>query len=38
MGLRAGHCSPTLTLPLGVEALLDAEACTLEITEAATVP
>lgn len=38
-GLRAGHCSPTLTLPFGVEAILHAETDKprLEIVEAALV-
>jgi muramoyltetrapeptide carboxypeptidase len=37
MGLRAGHCSPTMSFPLGVEALLDAESAEpgLELLEAA---
>ena len=34
-GLQAGHCQPALTFPLGVEAVLDAEAGTLELVEAA---
>jgi len=34
-GLRAGHCSPAITLPLGVEALLDADEPRLEILESA---
>ncbi|MCX7024865.1 MAG: LD-carboxypeptidase [Spirochaetes bacterium] len=39
MGLMAGHCSPTMTLPFGVEAVLDAESATpgLEMIEAALV-
>jgi muramoyltetrapeptide carboxypeptidase len=37
-GLKAGHCSPTLSLPFGVEALLDADSGRLEILEAAAVP
>ena len=28
-GLRCGHCSPKLTLPLGVKCRMDADACTL---------
>ena len=35
MGFPAGHCLPTLSLPLGVEAVLDADAGTLTVTEAA---
>lgn len=35
MGLQAGHCTPKLTLPLGVQAHMDADACTLEILESA---
>jgi muramoyltetrapeptide carboxypeptidase len=31
----AGHCSPKITIPLGAEALLDADSCTLIITESA---
>ncbi len=38
MGLSAGHCSPTLTLPFGVEAVLDADRGSLVLVEAATVP
>lgn len=34
-GFRAGHCSPAVTFPLGVEAVLDADAGTLEFTESA---
>jgi muramoyltetrapeptide carboxypeptidase len=30
-----GHCNSKITVPLGVEAVLDAEACTLEIVESA---
>ena len=33
----AGHCSTKITVPLGVKALLDANACTLTITESALV-
>jgi len=36
MDFPAGHCLPTLSLPLGVEAVLDADAGTLTITESAT--
>jgi len=35
-GLQAGHGAPALTLPLGVEAVLDADAGTLEFVESAT--
>jgi muramoyltetrapeptide carboxypeptidase len=35
MGFPAGHCVPTLCLPLGVEAALDADAGTLTMLEAA---
>jgi muramoyltetrapeptide carboxypeptidase len=31
----AGHCTPKITIPLGVETLLDADGCTLTITESA---
>lgn len=34
-GLRCGHCTPTLTLPMGVHCLLDADSCTLSILESA---
>ena len=34
-GLQAGHLSPKLTLPLGVRCRMDAQACTLEVLEAA---
>ncbi len=34
-GFAAGHSIPTLSFPLGVEAVLDADAGTLEIVEAA---
>jgi len=34
-GFRAGHCRPAATFPFGVEAVLDADAGTLEFTEAA---
>jgi len=32
-GIRAGHCSPTLSLPLGLDAVMDADALSIEITE-----
>jgi muramoyltetrapeptide carboxypeptidase len=32
-GLKAGHCSPNLTIPLGVKARMDATAGSLEILE-----
>jgi len=32
---KAGHCSPKLTIPFGVNAILDAEKCTVSITERA---
>jgi len=38
MDFPAGHCMPTLSLPLGVEAVLDVDAGTLTVTEAATAP
>jgi len=31
----AGHCTSKITIPLGVESLLDADSCTLTITESA---
>ncbi|MBK5241425.1 LD-carboxypeptidase [Clostridium sp.] len=31
----AGHCTTKITIPLGTEALLDADSCTLTITESA---
>lgn len=34
-GLRCGHCTPKLTLPLGVKCRLDADACTLTVLERA---
>ena len=37
IGFRAGHCLPTHTIPLGVEARLDAEALAVEILEPALV-
>ncbi|EYE87747.1 peptidase S66 [Fervidicella metallireducens AeB] len=33
--LMAGHCKPKITIPLGAEAVIDADNCTLEIIEAA---
>jgi len=33
--LGFGHCSPTLTIPLGVRATLDADAGTLTLDEPA---
>lgn len=36
MGLRAGHCTPKLTLPFGVQCRMDADACTLTVLERAT--
>lgn len=33
--LKAGHCSPKITIPLGVKAQLDADRCSLSITESA---
>jgi muramoyltetrapeptide carboxypeptidase len=35
MGLRAGHCTPKLTLPLGVKCRMDAEKCSLSVLESA---
>lgn len=35
--VAAGHCKQKLTVPLGVEAVLDADACTLTVTENAVV-
>lgn len=35
MGLQSGHCTPKLTLPLGVRCRMDAQACTLTVMEAA---
>ena len=32
-GLQAGHCSPNVTLPLGVKCRMDADACTLTVLE-----
>ena len=37
LNLRAGHCSPKVTVPFGVDAVLDADAGTLEIMESAVV-
>jgi muramoyltetrapeptide carboxypeptidase len=34
-GFQAGHCRPMITLPLGVEAHLDADALRLELLEGA---
>ncbi|MGN0992212.1 MAG: LD-carboxypeptidase [Candidatus Ventricola sp.] len=34
-GLQSGHCTPKLTLPLGVRCRMDADACTLTVLEAA---
>jgi len=34
-GFQAGHCRPTLTLPFGVEAVLDADAGSFELVEPA---
>ena len=36
-GLRCGHCSPKLTLPLGVNYRLDAERCLLTVLESAVI-
>ncbi|MBP3428017.1 MAG: LD-carboxypeptidase [Clostridia bacterium] len=36
-GLQAGHVSPKITLPFGVQCRMDADACTLEILEAAVI-
>ena len=36
-GLRAGHCAPTLTLPMGALCELDADAQTLRLLESPTV-
>lgn len=35
MGFQAGHCAPMITFPFGVQAKLDADACTLELVESA---
>lgn len=37
MGLDYGHTDPLLTLPIGIEAELDADAGTLTLLESATV-
>jgi muramoyltetrapeptide carboxypeptidase len=37
-GFRAGHCSPTITFPLGIEAVLDADDLSIEMIEAAMSP
>lgn len=34
-GLQSGHCTPKLTLPLGVRCRMDARACALTVLEAA---
>ncbi len=34
-GLRCGHCTPKLTLPLGVKCRMDADACTITVLESA---
>lgn len=34
-GLRCGHCTPKLTLPLGARCRMDASACTLTVLESA---
>jgi muramoyltetrapeptide carboxypeptidase len=34
-GFQAGHCAPKITLPYGVNCRMDADACTLEVLEAA---
>ena len=34
-GLRCGHCTPKLTLPLGVKCSMDADECTLTVLESA---
>lgn len=33
MGLQAGHCSPKLTLPLGVHCRMNADNCSIELLE-----
>lgn len=35
--VKAGHCKPTLTIPFGAEAILDADASTLTVVESALV-
>ena len=34
--VKIGHCEPKITVPLGVEAVLDADQCSLTIVESAT--
>lgn len=34
-GLRCGHCSPNLTLPLGAKCHINADTCTLTVLESA---
>ena len=34
-GFQAGHCSPMITFPFGVEAVLDADSLSLELVEGA---
>lgn len=34
--IKIGHCEPKITVPLGVEAVLDADQCSLTIVESAT--
>ena len=34
-GLRCGHCTPNLTLPLGVKCRMNADECTLTVLESA---
>jgi len=34
-GLRCGHCTPKLTLPLGTHCRMDADECTLTVLESA---
>lgn len=36
-GLRCGHCTPTLTLPLGVRCRMDADQCALTVLESAVI-
>ncbi len=35
MGLRSGHCTPKLTLPMGVRCRMDAEKCSLSVLDSA---
>lgn len=35
MGLQAGHCTPKITLPLGIQCRMDADACSLTLLESA---